>query len=294
MDYSEFVSYIRQNIQKFLDSKEVSSVSVITVNKNNGVCLDGLCIKGSEDKMSPTIYLNTFYQRFINGESLDDLLKEIAHEYNVHIPSFHFHEEEFEDISTIKNSIFYRIVNYDRNKELLQDVPFKKVNDLAITYRWLAHKDNVGIATALIKNKELEYWGISNQELHFIAMENTPRMFPANITSVKNILTQYLTEEETEQICPLYVLSNADGINGASCMLYPHILQNFARKIETNFYILPSSIHEVILLPESTDTTVNNLYDMVQEANQTVVQNSDILSDNVYYFDHKTNHIVIA
>ena len=132
--------------------------------------------------------------------------------------------------------------------------------DLALTFRWVAHSDDIGISTALVTNQEMEAWGIS---------------MPMDRSAI-----------------PMYIMTNRQEVNGASVLLYDDVLQTFALKKKTDFYILPSSIHEVILVPSDRIDNPSDLFTMVEDANRTVVALGDILSDSVYYYNREKNQIV--
>ena len=82
----------------------------------------------------------------------------------------------------------------------------------------------------------------------------------------------------------MYVLTNSTGSLGASALFYPDVKEKAAELLGSDFYILPSSCHEVILVPDSTDIKAQDLCDMVKQANRSVVEDKDILSDNVLHY----------
>jgi hypothetical protein len=92
----------------------------------------------------------------------------------------------------------------------------------------------------------------------------------------------------------MYVLSNDRGINGASTLLYPNVLYDFASSIRMNFYILPSSIHECILVPDTGKLSKAALKEMVKDVNDSHVSADEVLSNEVYYYDLATDefHII--
>jgi hypothetical protein len=83
----------------------------------------------------------------------------------------------------------------------------------------------------------------------------------------------------------MYVLTNTSGSLGAAALFYPDVKDKAAELIGSDYYILPSSTHEVILVPDSAGINPKELCEMVKQANRTVVDEKDILSDNVYHYD---------
>lgn len=196
--------------------------------------------------------------------------------------------QEFENV---RGKIIYRLVNYEKNKELLEDCPHRRLHDLAVTFRWVAHIDDDGVSTSLITNRQVKEWGITVNDLVLAAQQNTPRLFPAKIIDMEEMLAGKVSFILYPSAIPMYILTNEQEINGASALLYGDVLKDFADKKGTDMYILPSSIHEVILLPSDRINDPTKLLSMVHDANTTVVSIGDVLSDSVYYYDRKTDHI---
>ncbi len=303
MEYPEFLDYIKENIKEELSNYagfEEAVVDVVSVTKNNSISLDGITIVKGGGNISPTIYLNKYYEEYLEGKSILSIIDDIVSIRIFNEGNIEFEAEAIYDYNKIKENIIVRIINYEKNKNQLEKCPYIPFNDLAITFRWLAHKDDVGIATSLISNSEMERWNISVGELYRTAIENSRRIFPAKITNMKSLFNEYIEEckeymeyYEEEQI-KLYVLTNEIGVNGATSMIYKDILKKFADEKASNLYILPSSIHEVIIVPEVYINDKNYLKEIVKSANKTVVGLMDVLSDTVYYYDRNDNNISIA
>lgn len=290
MTFDAFQAYIQQNILE--GWKMNGEVEITTVKKNNGVELCGLYIKNPGMNISPTIYLDEYYSYYLKGEGLDEIIQRIREEYEwkiSRVANYHFNLEKFE---WVKDRIIYRLVNYEKNEEILEDCPHLKLYDLALTFRWVAHSDDIGISTALVTNQEVIAWGISLNELLLAARENTPRLFPAQMVDMDEMIERAgVSFPEEETAIPMYIMTNRQEVNGASVLLYDDVLQKFASQKKTDFYILPSSIHEVILVPSNRIDDPAELFTMVADANRTVVALGDILSDSVYYYNRKKNQI---
>ena len=294
MTYQEFLFQIKEQILKHIEEPESYDVTIRKVRKNNGVVLDGLSIIGRNQNVSPTIYLNSYFEQYQKGRDLESILREIYYIY-VNNPSENL-EVEPEDLNSyefVKGAIFYRIVNYETNQILLEDCPFYRIQDLAVTFRVLAQKDEKGIATVLVTNAMMKLWGITIEELKALAIVNTPILFPMKVEPLIKVLEGYINLDYPESV-PLFVLTNSFGINGASCILYEDALKNLSRKWDSDIYILPSSVHEVLLLPVQKEFDKDYLETIVQESNKTVVSQEEFLSDHVYYYLKETNEMIIA
>lgn len=291
MTFEKFESYIKMNILE--GWKEDAELETAVVKKNNGIELRGLYIKKQEEQIAPTIYLDEYYDYYLKGEALDEIILRIREEYEwkiSRVENYHFNLEKFE---YVRDRIVYRLVNYEKNREILEECPHLRLYDLALTFRWVAHSDDVGISTAMVTNQELQAWEISINELLLAARENTPRLFPAQVIDMDEMIQKTgICISGDESSVPMYIMTNQQEVNGASVLLYDDILEAFARKKRTDFYILPSSIHEVILVPAGRIDDPSELFNMVADANKTVVALGDILSDSVYYYNRKKKQIV--
>ena len=301
MTYNQFLNYVKEQSVYEFDHPEEYTASINHVVKNNSVELDGICLHRAGDTLSPTVYLNHFYEEYLEGRPLHSILSEIAATLSSEVPELEVNTSLYDNYDAIRHQIIFRLVNYERNEELLTSCPYLPFCDLAITFRWLVHSDSSGIASALITNKEMELWNITLEELYQTASINTRRLFPATIQPIQQLLSEYLDKDadiqelldQTPDELQLFILSNEPRINGSTSMIYDGILADFAKKIKKDLYILPSSIHEVLLMPATKEIEEQALLNLVRDANRTVVGLPDILSDSIYRFDSKHNRIIM-
>ncbi len=301
MTYNQFLNYVKEQSVYEFDHPEEYKASINHVIKNNSVELDGICLHRAGDTLSPTVYLNHFYEEYLEGRPLHSILSEIAATLSSEVPELEVNTSLYDNYDAIRHQIIFRLVNYERNEELLTSCPYLPFCDLAITFRWLVHSDSSGIASALITNKEMELWNITLEELYQTASLNTRRLFPATIQPIQQLLSEYLDKDadiqelldQTPDELQLFILSNEPRINGSTSMIYDGILADFAKKIKKDLYILPSSIHEVLLMPATKEIEEQALLNLVRDANRTVVGLPDILSDSIYRFDSKHNRIIM-
>ena len=292
MNFEEFKAWVKENITS-KDWKETSQVEISVVKKNNGVSKAGLSIREDEHDVSPLLYLDDYYIHYQNGELLENIIRNIRADYDKKVQMAAVKIPNLQEFENIRGRVIYRLVNYEKNKEILEDCPHLRLYDLALTFRWVAHSDDIGISTALVTNQELQVWGISMNELLLAARENTPRLFPVHMIDMDEMIAQAgIPISLDESAIPMYIMTNEQEVNGASVLLYDNVLESFALEKKTDFYILPSSIHEVILVPSNKIDDPSALFTMVSDANNTVVALGDILSDSVYYYNRRKNQIV--
>lgn len=322
MNYEEFLDYIKIHIVDFFDEKEEKidqnhgmneehyQVELHQVIKNNGILLDGITIRKKNETISPNIYLNHYFENYQMGKPLNSIMEEIYYQYKKAKDDSKFEIMNILDIDEIKDKIVIRLVNYEKNENLLKNCPFIPYLDLAITFRYIANKDDLGIATSLISYQEFNAWNMDIDELYKIAKDNTIREFPCKIDSLIHMISDsimsgsdYMISDELrdelqnaekfESSVEMYVLTNRSGINGATCILYDDILKAFAMTKEKNLYLLPSSLHEMMIVPENYNTEPEFLEQLVIEANQSAVGYIDLLSDHIYYYNRESDKITI-
>lgn len=299
MTYDTFKEQILAGMK---DRIPLASLSIQSVVKNNNVQLDGLTIMEGGTNLSPTIYLNYFYETYQNGVEFSSILDTILHTYQSNKPRGKIDTSFFTDYANVRPHIAYKLIHYERNRHLLADLPHFRYLDLAIVFYCLVSSSPSGSATILICKDHLRFWNISPTQLFDAAKENTPRLLSYDLRNMNDLMEELLApahstlsdpdiKKEDAAICPMYVLTNQNKLNGASCILYEHLLEHFADRLCCDLYILPSSIHEVILIPATSDTSYQELSQMVQEVNDTQVSPEEILSDHVYYFSRSSGSI---
>lgn len=292
MNFEEFMAWVKENITS-KDWKETSQIEISVVKKNNGVSATGLFIRENGQDVSPILYLDDYYIHYQNGELLENVIRNIRADYDKKVQMAAVKIPNLQEFENIRGRVIYRLVNYEKNKEILEDCPHIRLYDLAVTFRWVARIDDVGVSTSLITNKQVKEWGVSVNDLVLAARQNTPRLFPAQIIDMEEMLAGMVSFILYPSAIPMYILTNEPELNGASALLYGDILKDFANKKGADMYILPSSIHEVIMIPADRIDDPKKLSSMVHEANTTVVSTGDVLSDSVYYYDRKKDQILV-
>lgn len=300
MEYREFLENVRKEVESRYDSNV--SVTLNHVMKNNGTELDGITIMEKDKNIAPTIYINSFYDRYREGVSLKAVVSEIIRIYNQNKNSININADYFENYENVRKTIVYKLVNYQKNKKLLEDVPYKRLLDLAVVFYCLIEQRKGVSATALIHNEHLRIWNVTEDEIYNDALKNTPVLLAGSIVPMSKILSEIAGTapvDNDEKVCEytgediLYVLTNSSRVNGAACILYDNLLKKFANDVHSDLYILPSSVHEVIIVPKKNAFDKSELADMVREVNEQGVSQDEILSDNVYEYNRKNGLITM-
>lgn len=290
MNFTSFTQSIINYLQKKLgdDYKIFSNI----IKKNNGIELTGIIIEEKGCNTSPTIYINDLYEEYKLGKSFTETADAVYDIFSRNRFTRPVDLTGFLNFDKAKEQIAYKLINYEKNKELLEDIPYKMYFNLVIVFYYsVMEPPFCGKAEILIHNKHLEKWGVGLEELCRIAAENTPRLYPAEITYIEDAMPgMFGTGAKAEKI-PMFILTNQQKLQGAVCMLYPDVIKAFAEKIDCDLYILPSSIHEVILVPVLKKNSKDKLLEIVTEINATQVENSEILADSVYIYERAANKI---
>ena len=299
MEFTSFATLVRDEVERNLRISRTGEKYIVRINKvmkNNGVVLSGITLIHEDSKISPTIYLNNYYEAYEKGQTtLKTIVKEVVDTYDRNKVSRSVNISAFMDYEKIKGRIIYKLINTERNRELLSDVPSIAFHDLSIVFQCLVSEEKFGNATIMIHNAHLKIWNITVQELYEAACVNTPKLQKYDIKNMRDIINEMISDDmqydelycddNADEQLPMYVLSNQTRVQGASCMLYPDILKDFSTALNRDIFILPSSIHELILLPVMGDENCDELKSMVVDINETQVEREEVLSDSVYYYD---------
>lgn len=304
MEINKFAGKVRDAVEKKLGG--TYKVEIRKIQKNNGVVLHGLLILADDRNVIPTLYLEPFWEAYESGTSLAEIVRRLIKIYREDLPKTSIDMEFFRHFEEVSGRICYRLIRQKENEELLQDIPHIPFLDLAICFFYAYSGEALGEGAILIHNSHVELWNTTVRELLELAQKNTPKLFPWRCNSMENVLREMMTEEEyltgipQEESRdffvgnPLWILSNEQRVQGASCILYPGLLKQLADKEGNSFYILPSSIHEVILLKDRRMETPEQLKEMIAEVNRTQVAPEEVLSDSLYYYDFQKENIRIV
>ena len=301
MQFTDFCDYVCENIGEYLPEYNDVEAQIRDTTKNNGVELKSLCVRDENmNEYGSNIYLEYYYREYMEKVNIEHIMEEIAEEYRRSRDQIIDCGLEVEDFTEPDlDRIVVRVINYDRNRDMLENCPYIKYQDLAITFRQVGRVTERDMMSILVDNKMMAKLDMTPQELYHIAVENYNRTFPPALTSLGNVLSgllgdmpDFMLDDTPEK--NIYVLSNKQNINGATSMLVSSMMDKAAEELGENYYVLPSSTHEVLLVPESFAREVENLTSMVYEINRSVVNEMDFLSDTVYHYDAENRKLTMV
>ena len=185
-----------------------------------------------------------------------------------------------------KSEILYQLLNKEKYDLVLELIPHISYLDMAIVfYYWTDESRN---CACMLSNADMQEWGFTIEELEQAASYNTPRCMPVDFRSMEEVIQELFGDDEEEEDedakVPMHILTNRDKVFGAAAILYPQVLWSVSQTLQDDLYILPSSIHECIVVPASVDCTREDLEAIVKDINQTQVPEEEVLSNHVYIY----------
>lgn len=276
-----FAKMVEENVMTLMPLS-VENVSVKYVTKNNGKRYCGLIIKDKNSNMTPLIYLEKYHDDFENCVPFYEVLNNIVSDY-IKIDKQKFDLNiDISNFDNVKNKIFPKMVNAENNTEFLKDKPHTIIADLAVTYYVKVKETDSGNAVIHITDNMMEMYGITEKDLHDIAFSNMNKYEPMVISGMTETLFGVANPNEF-----IYIITNENMLNGAVCIADKGNLDMVCRKLGYDCIILPSSIHEVLIV-KGNDIATDDLFAMVKEINANEVLPEEKLSDNVYKYDVAT------
>ncbi len=290
MEFHIFVEKVVATLKESLG--EAYEIQVTEVVKNNNIHLTGVVITKRPANVSPTIYLNQYYQKYQEEGNFQQTVGEMMALYEQQAKELQLDMSFFTDFTQVKERLYHKLVHYEKNKKMLEDVPHIRWNDLAVVFYYAMEQDVVGRATITIRKEHLAIWKQEEGMLFAIAQENMRRDMPELLVPMKELLEEMTgVELEKQYDVPMYVLTNKEKIFGASVLLYSEKIQELAEKTGKNLLILPSSVHEVLLMPDEEDREYGFYRQMVEEVNTTQVDPEEVLSYSLYCYDRQKKEI---
>lgn len=306
MTFEKFVEIAKETIKDYLPAKYYdANVNVYPHEKLNENYL-GMTVRMENQMVSPVINLNMFYEQ-MQGTQMDmeDTMRQMTEV--VQITPMDINIDILDNYEKVKRKLFIRVSDADRNQEMLSKIPHICIENLAITYHIFADFRENGIASTTVTNEMIKFFGVSNEQLHKDAMESSVRLFPAVITSLDEKMKDYVREEMEmmdfsqediehilneifEEETKITIVTNEHTFNGAASLFYPGQMDKIAERLGGDYFILPSSVHEMLIYPDTGEMTSNELKRMVMEVNGSEVRPEDKLTDEVYHYD-RINHI---
>ena len=283
MNYGDFICFVKREMEAKLGEKV--QVTLQQVMKNNSVVLDGLSFHEKGQNIAPTIYLREFYEEYQEGISMPDILEHMEKTYQRSRLEEPLDTDFYMNYEIVKKNLACKLIHRERNRELLKQVPYLPFMDLAIVCYYKMEHEIVGNGTIIVFDSHRKSWGISREELFRTARENTLQILPPEYMNLHEMLDlQDELSRELREGIPMYILTNKENYFGAVQMIYDSVLQEAGNRMQRDCWILPSSVHECILVPDNVQTGKKELEAMVHQVNSQEISPEEYLSDSVYFY----------
>lgn len=302
MNYEEFKEAVERELKDYLPPQYQDSVVYSQkVNKVNRT-MDAIILK-SDENIGITIYIDEMFERFVDTKDFETVMEDTVKNalQNIkNVPDFPALNSE-----NMRNNVVFQLVNTFQNEPLLRNVPHREMLDLSVVYRWIISAEEYGTASIMVTNEVAQKMGVTEEQLFQLASKNTMRISPPVIESMADMMKELLVadgmpEELVEAMVndgfgriPMYVITNSQKTNGAATMLYDEALQELGARVGSDFYLMPSSIHECIAVPSYAGKP-EELSEMVNDINLSQVSLQDRLSNQVYHYERNFHKLSMA
>lgn len=298
LNIEEFSKEMKRLVQERLgDDVEIE---IRDIDKNNSTHKKALSINESGSSIGTIIYLDSYYIDYSSNAELDVLADMIERSYRDNRgDDLEIETKKIFDFEQAKDRICYELINYEENKETLESLPHRRVLDLAVVYKLIVKKEAKGSMSTKVTNELMEIWKITEEDLWNLAEQNTVRLLKIQFMNFYLMAVEMkVLGDPIAMICggadwdKLYILTNEDIINGACLILNKEIMRSLAEKFGHGFMVVPSSIHETLLVNEEFDNEERaaELKEIISRVNRTL-RKEDILSNNLYYWDMERDEL---
>ena len=304
MNFEEFINTIKDTIKEYLPEDYRDAEVNILENRKLNTNYTGLTVTREGDTLAPTINLNNLFDSYSKHpeHSITAVMQEVASVIQ-HTPET-FDIGRIMDYDRVKKNIFMRLSAAEKNTDVLEHAPHIRKEDLAITFHIMLDQSDKGTATTMINDNMMEAYGIDLDRLYQDALLNSPVICPAQIENMGEALSRMMIEDmksagappeviqemekdlkESNKDNPMTIITNDRLVDGASAIFYPGVMDLVGERMKGDYFILPSSVHETLVVPDDGRVSLQELTDMVKEVNMTQVNPEDQLTDQVYHYD---------
>ena len=292
-----FAEGVTQQIKDYLPEEyQNMQCEISEQQKNNSVVLTGIVLSMPGQQIAPVVYMEPFYDQVRKGEPMDQIMNRIADVCRQSLAVRELPETlDFTDYDSVKDHLTVQVINTKANQRMLSQVPHKQME--------FPLPAGEGVGSVKVTHEMMRQWGVHPEKVYQKAVENAVKSSPAVLMSMDDLMMEMMgLPFETKNLFQLkegeefpkdgmYVLSNPMKLNGASVLAYPNLQEQLESVFPQGCYLLPSSLHEMIIIPKDLGMTPKEMGEMVREVNQKEVARDEILSDRIYEFDKEKRQL---
>lgn len=288
MTKENFTEELRNRLPEYMpDRYKNLTFSEKKTNKNNEIELTGI-LADDGSGCTPTIYIDKMYDNFCDKPDFEKIIRNLAETIVDVMDNKPNTDNILKKIKEGFSHVIPKLINAEKNRELLKTCPHRMFLDLAVVYEIMPGTNQF----ILIRNEMFDYHGMTEDELYDLAVENIRNQ--KQLVTLSQMFEGIVGEEADLDEFPMLIVRTKCETHGAGIMLCEDVLSEVAEKFQSNLYILPSSIHEIIAIPTDFEDDVAGLKALVNSVNQTEITPEEFLSNSVYFFDRKTKRLSIA
>ena len=287
MDFDQFkIQVVDEMRERFSDL----DIGIQAVSKLQGESYTGLAVSPAGSNVAATMNLEYVYKRVEDGMPMETALHNIEKQVAEIAGSMpQFDTRALMDYDQMKEKLTLQMIPIAGNEEKLSEIPHRPVEDMALVYRFEMESNEQGSASILVTNNMLQTYDITADQLHSDALEAAVQNNPATLRNMNEVLRDMMGDAAgmflPDEPSPIWVATVEGGQNGACTIQYPDFLDQAAETMGGDFYVLPSSIHEVLFIADDGSMELSHLEEMVRSINEAEVAPADRLSDNVFHYD---------
>ncbi len=292
MLFEDFKQFVLLNIRDYLpDGYKDADITIEAVQKNNNNEYEGLCIRGDKDTISPVLNLNQYYQKFLGGSCLKDILEEVTQRYLSQKNSSSGLGLENFMLENVREQLYVAARNAEKNEHMLRDIPHEIRGDIALIYRVRTQMDDGCFASFVVSNRFLKWWGINEQYLAKIAWDNMRNNFKPTFNSLNAVVEEIGGVSLGDEPNILWIITNKDSCDGAAYMFDEEFLEKVSEQLKDDIWIIPSSIHEALIVKKTPELDVEALMQTIRQTNESHVIAEEVLSDSLYQYEQSTKKV---
>lgn len=284
MTFDEFLKTVLENLQNRFSDMDVRRQEV---NKLQNESYVGIGIQPKGSNVAVTFRLQEMFNEYLKNEQLlPGILARIAHDAEQALSGMpSFDTNIIEKYENVKDHLVMQMVPIKGNEDMLQTIPHRTVDDMAVVYRVEMAYNQEGAATALLTNQILASFGISEEQLHNDAVKSQAALHPPVLKNMADVMKEMTGGLFDDNESPMWVATNDGGIQGASVVEIPDFMNQSAEKLGGDFFVIPSSVHEVLFIRDDGSFSKEHLEGMLRDVNASNVAPTDYLSDSLYHYD---------
>ncbi len=292
MEYQQFLFTITAGLQSTYSADE--KVTVQTTEQKHTTKIKTVSLYHGGKRVTPLIYMAPFYRMHQHGYSMESIQRELKNVLDMTVENDKIKGEVFIDFSSAASCLSVRLIPYQKNQNFLKLVPHRRILDFAVVYQLIFEESEKVMGAAVVYQDHCRIWNVTEDILFQTAISSMIKRFPPAFNSVEALIGMPSAAKSSD-FPHLFALTNKYCFFGASVILYPGVLRQMAKKLGGAYYILPSSVHEVLLLAKDNDDTIpKELQTIVREVNLTEAVSTDFLSNHVYLYDPERDEVSIV